>query len=190
MRFRNALPLLKYSSIRSAAEDGLAGAVRAWIGIQDDKLNNVSYEELDENDNEDNHITEHRRQQQSMELSKEQDTGYAVLLSIFHGHYHMLRYLSVRHVIHSFLYLFPDGRVPLFYFRHLAQPPAIECRLNNELPAQLEYIARMLLCWMPRLDIQRLRQEATEVEDFVILEFIEHLMTNITESEMSVIKAL
>lgn len=153
----------------AAAKHGWPGAALAWLGLRNDQLNNVLYDELAVDVR-----GEPFRDQLVDDLLSERgsEAGHVVLVALLHGHYHMLRYLPVTDVADSFRNLFPDGRVPMSFFRTLANPPFLECKRNGSLPAQLEFVATALLRWMPQLDLQRLRREVAASGDIRLAAFL------------------
>ncbi|VDK80411.1 unnamed protein product [Onchocerca ochengi] len=163
--------IIQYKSIVVAAYHGWPGAICAWVGVQNNSLNNINYQkELAGDDLEAVRFETF--------VSSLNYTQLAVLLAIRNGQYHMLRYLPAISLSDSFYHLFPDGRVRYYFFRQLTNFPANEYLLNDKLSDYLESIAQALLIWMPQLDIQRLQREVEKSGDTKTRNYINRILNN------------
>ncbi|KAL4003429.1 hypothetical protein ACH3XW_7565 [Acanthocheilonema viteae] len=166
--------IVQCKSILVAAENGWPGAVCAWIGIQNNTLNNVDYVKEITEDFKDSIV-------ETSDLPYENNSGKATLLAIREGQYHLFRYLPNVNTANSFDFLFADGHVSFDFFQQLTNFPAIENLLNDKLSDYLESIARDLLIWMPDSEVQRLRQEANAVGDIKSINCINRIINKYDE---------
>ncbi|VDK65589.1 unnamed protein product [Gongylonema pulchrum] len=159
---------LKYSSVQTAAKLGWPGAALAWLGMYDNRLKNGIYCTRAVAG-----VAVVRDEMRFLDYPPGSDEGFVALRALFYGHFHMLRYFSVAQIPHSFVTLFPDGRVPLHFLHILSQAPTLECRRNRLLCSQLQHVASELLHWLPRINADLLRYKASEIQDVELARFID-----------------
>lgn len=165
--------IIQYKSIVVAIEHGWPGAVCAWIGLRNNILNNINYqEEL---------IGDLKDSINQTFLSPSNYSENAILLAIRDGQYHLLRYLPTVNLADSFYFLFPDGHVSFDFFLQLTDFPVNESLLNDKLSDYLESVARALLIWMPCSDVQRLRRTMADVGSIKTKNCINRILNDINK---------
>ncbi|VDM99243.1 unnamed protein product [Thelazia callipaeda] len=162
---------LQYSSIKVAASQGWSGAVCAWIGIRDDRLNNVVYvEEFAKPD------TPYSVYRYSVTTDNTKYIAAAILHALYAGHLKVLQYLPDIDVSKLFHHVFPDARVPIKFIRKLIYIPTEELMLNGNLREQLDRIGHALLMWLPVTGIQKLVTEARQKDDENVIHYVMKLL--------------
>ncbi|VDO38991.1 unnamed protein product [Brugia timori] len=161
---------LRNKSILSAAQYGWPAAVCAWIGLRNNTLNNINYqEELVGN------FFEGPMYDLSFCLRQ------TILVAIINGQFHLLHYLPAVNFTDSYdLFPFAYGEMFLRFFRELINYPATETFFNEKLSDCLKPIARILYASMSFLDFYRLGQMIVNIRDIKTLNRIKRFLHDIS----------
>ncbi|EJD76339.1 hypothetical protein LOAG_16687 [Loa loa] len=172
MYYPSVFNVIQYRSIVVAAQHGWPGAVCAWIGLRNNTLNNIDYEE---------ELVANFKTPlyQTFSSPPSNYLENAILLAIHNEQYHLLRYLPTVDLTDSFNLLFPDGHVSLNFFQQLIDFPVIESLFNDKLSDYLKSVVRALLIWMSLSEVQRLQRMLAGAGDIKIRNCINQILNDI-----------
>ncbi|KHN79405.1 hypothetical protein Tcan_10459 [Toxocara canis] len=93
-----------------------------------------------------------------------------IIIAVKNQQWHILNQLPVDDAEEAFYHFFPDGRIQLSFLHILASSP-------RWVRSKTDWIARALLKWAPRLDVERLRADIRC--DLFLTKFVESLLKDV-----------